>query len=365
MGVEHTMKTFDPDDPLLTAYALGELEGEELREVEALIARDPSAARHVDSIRAAAAGFGEAFEREPAPEVEPIRPIEIEPKRRAAFIPWLFYATTASAACFFVVLVVRLADPAAQTTDANLAAEAQLTRLPPAPAVSQDKLAPEDEGAEAEVRQQPSLLRKEKSEFSDLAATGAEEPVAAKRANDFASSRERDDADRARKAAAPPPAALGEMKDAAKGGRASALESEVVQLGAFEVAPAETAGAAVLEDLRARLEAGVPPAEVNTVALLAELGFQESKQTLANELGNVTGQMAASASPMPDPEAALARAVEGFARLVSERTLGGDEAWDRVLGDARYAAGSNPRRIAFVALVGATRDATSAVNERQ
>ncbi|HUG12189.1 MAG TPA: hypothetical protein VMM36_14320, partial [Opitutaceae bacterium] len=78
------------------------------------------------------------------------------------------------------------------------------------------------------------------------------------------------------------------------------------------------------------------------------------------ELGNVSGQMAAASSPMPDPEAALVRAVEGFARLVAERTPASDEAWDRVLSDARYAAGSNPRRIAFVALVGDTRDAVAA-----
>jgi hypothetical protein len=102
---------------------------------------------------------------------------------------------------------------------------------------------------------------------------------------------------------------------------------------------------------------------VNAVALLAELGLQESKQNLSNDLGNVTGQMAASSSPMPDPETALVRAVEGFARLVAEKTPASDEAWDRVLGDARYAAGSNPRRIAFVTIVEETRGAIAAPRE--
>ncbi|HEY5551652.1 MAG TPA: hypothetical protein VIK52_07180 [Opitutaceae bacterium] len=358
------MKTFDPDDPLLTAYALGELEGDELREIEALIARDPAAARHVESIRSAAAGFGEAFEREPALEVEPIRPVEIEPKRRVPFIPWLFYASTAAAACFFVVLIVRLADPAALTKDANLAAEAPIAAPPPAPTTAEDRMASNDEGAAVESRQQPSLFRKEKSEVSDSAVVGAEATTTAKRANAYAAARERDDADSARKASAPAPP-LGEMKDAAKGGRAGALESEVLKLDQFEVSTNATEGAAVLGDLRAKLDSGEVPQAINAVALLAELGLQETPESQATESGNLAAQMAVTDSPMPDPEAALVRAVEGFARLVAARTPSGDEAWDRVLANARYAAGSDPRRLTFVELVGETRDAIAALGNRE
>jgi hypothetical protein len=59
---------------------------------------------------------------------------------------------------------------------------------------------------------------------------------------------------------------------------------------------------------------------------------------------------------MPDPEAALVRAVNGFARLVEARTSAADESWDRVLADARYAAGSDPKRLEFVAQVERARE---------
>lgn len=350
------MKTFDPDDPMLTAFALGELEGDELREVEALLARDPAAARHVESIRAAAAGFGEAFEREPALDVEPIRSVEIEPKRRTPFIPWLFYASTAAAACFFIVLVVRLADPAAvQSKDSNLAAEAT---LPVAPPVAE----PVDEVSGTALRQQPALLGKEKAAVSDMAvAQRAEsESLARKREMDSGSARERDDSTAVKAAA--PSASLGEMKDAAKSAsaRARANEGEMRSLDSFVADADKGDGGAVLEGYLEKLDAEALPASIDTAALLAELGFKEPETSPGGELGNVAGQMAASPSPMPDPEAALVRAVEGFARLVGSRTPAGDEAWERVLADARYAAGSDPKRLEFVALIGRTRDAIAA-----
>ena len=45
---------FSLDDPRLTAYALGELEGEERAGVEAWLANHPEARRTVDEVRSAA-----------------------------------------------------------------------------------------------------------------------------------------------------------------------------------------------------------------------------------------------------------------------------------------------------------------------
>jgi len=352
------MKPFDPDDPLLTAYALGELEGEELREIEALVARDPAAARHVESIRAAATGFGEAFEREPAPEVEPIRAVEIEPRRRAPIIPWLFYASTAAAACFFVVLVIRIADPVVPDDDSSLAAEA-VVAAPPAPMAAGpadeegvDRAAAVKQAVGDEVRRQEADLRKEKS-MATGAAAAVEEPATAladKTESTFGSLQKRDDAYAAKSAAAPSAAKLGETKDAARGARAREIEGEMRGGNSYRAQSLSRDYAGVLESVRSLLTAGSLPDAIDTAALLAELGLGALQAGDYNERGNLS-QMANSDSPMPDPEAALVRAVEGFARLVAARTPAIDESWDRVLADARYAAGSDEKRLAFVALV--------------
>src|SRR5690606_28340189 len=53
-----------PDDPRLTAYALGELEGDERAEVEAALRRDRDARRRVEEIRATVAQLEEALAEE-------------------------------------------------------------------------------------------------------------------------------------------------------------------------------------------------------------------------------------------------------------------------------------------------------------
>jgi anti-sigma factor RsiW len=57
---------FEPDDPRLTAYALGELDGAELREMEAHLLEDPAARRVVEEIRASAAMLKDGFGQETA-----------------------------------------------------------------------------------------------------------------------------------------------------------------------------------------------------------------------------------------------------------------------------------------------------------
>lgn len=99
-----------PDDPRLTAYALGELEGEELAQVVASVAADPSLLAAVDEIRATASKLTAALNAEPLPA--PVRPVHLEPYhtvRPARMFPFPYWVTAglAAAACFGVFAIVR------------------------------------------------------------------------------------------------------------------------------------------------------------------------------------------------------------------------------------------------------------------
>ena len=71
-----------PDDQRLTAYALGELEGDERAAVEAALRDDPTARATVENIRAMGAQLTAALASEPLPAV----PAEA-PLARAALVP--------------------------------------------------------------------------------------------------------------------------------------------------------------------------------------------------------------------------------------------------------------------------------------
>ena len=60
---------FSPDDPRLTAYALGELEGGERAAVEAALRDDPAAQAAVEEIRATAALLSAALAEEAAADL--------------------------------------------------------------------------------------------------------------------------------------------------------------------------------------------------------------------------------------------------------------------------------------------------------
>lgn len=109
------MNDFDPtrldsDDPRLTAYALGELEGEELAQVAAAVAADPALQTAVAEIRATAGQLTSALEAEPLPE--PAQPVHranyhtVRPARVFRF-PYLAVAALAAAACFVVIIGLR------------------------------------------------------------------------------------------------------------------------------------------------------------------------------------------------------------------------------------------------------------------
>jgi Domain of unknown function (DUF3520)/von Willebrand factor len=100
----------DSDDPRLTAYALGELEGEELAQVVAAVSADASLRTAVDEIRATASQLTAALNAEPLPV--PVRPVHLEPYhtvRPARMFPFPYWAVAglAAAACFAVFVVVR------------------------------------------------------------------------------------------------------------------------------------------------------------------------------------------------------------------------------------------------------------------
>jgi hypothetical protein len=127
-----------PDDPKLTAYALGELDGEESALVAKAIRDDAAALAAVEEIQSLAGQLESALADEP---IEPRVPAEIEVPAAAPakIIRFPFYAVSGlAAACVAVVLVLRPAAvkerPAALPTSSEVAATAPAAL--PAPAVS-------------------------------------------------------------------------------------------------------------------------------------------------------------------------------------------------------------------------------------
>ncbi len=103
-----------PDDPRVTAFALGELEGAERAEIEAAVQRDPVLRAAAEETRVMARQLEESFAREPLPVVE--RPPAANeksdpqktrptPKGKLLQFPQLYYVVGGlAAACFAVVL---------------------------------------------------------------------------------------------------------------------------------------------------------------------------------------------------------------------------------------------------------------------
>jgi len=76
--------SFDIDDPRLTAFALGELEGDEAREIESLLAREPEARRLVEEIKLTAGWLSEQLHREQARETAALADAKPAPPRLVA-----------------------------------------------------------------------------------------------------------------------------------------------------------------------------------------------------------------------------------------------------------------------------------------
>ncbi len=116
-----------PDNPRLTAYALGELTGEEHAAIAAAVQADPTLAAEVRKIRLLAAELRSALAEEPLPATAPVvtgpvassaparavQPATQPPRAkviRGAFPYWL---ATAAAACFAAVMLWQSASPPA------------------------------------------------------------------------------------------------------------------------------------------------------------------------------------------------------------------------------------------------------------
>src|SRR5690606_11926721 len=96
------------DDATLTAYALGELEGEEAAEVEARLANDPEARMYVDQLRATAGTLTAAFKAEGA---SPAMAIEhAHRSRRGRWVVALAAAATFAAVGVTTYLVMEQTD---------------------------------------------------------------------------------------------------------------------------------------------------------------------------------------------------------------------------------------------------------------
>jgi Ca-activated chloride channel family protein len=110
-----------PDDPKLTAYALGELDPADRAAIEAALRRDPALRRAVDEIRTAATRLQAAFAAETTPE--PVAPVLSTPKTPASAFdrrhrrswtrtllgfPQFYYVFGGlAAACFAVIVALR------------------------------------------------------------------------------------------------------------------------------------------------------------------------------------------------------------------------------------------------------------------
>ncbi|HTB79885.1 MAG TPA: von Willebrand factor type A domain-containing protein [Opitutaceae bacterium] len=116
---------FSPDDPRLTAYALGELEGGERAAVEAALQTDAAVRATVENIRATAQQLEAAFAAEPAPELKSMAPVqrpaslpdrESEKSGSGSFrwlvrFPRAYYLVAGLAAAAFAVMVALYQPP--------------------------------------------------------------------------------------------------------------------------------------------------------------------------------------------------------------------------------------------------------------
>lgn len=140
-----------PDDPRLTAYALGELEGEELAAVEAALREDPAARAAVAEIRATAVQLEAALGAEAASDT---LPVAMPPLRSAAIVPGrdlrkldggplakvikfpqLYYVVGGMAAAAFAVLVALYQSPV-RMPDARKAENSRAIQVAVSPATN-------------------------------------------------------------------------------------------------------------------------------------------------------------------------------------------------------------------------------------
>ena len=131
-----------PADPRITAYAFGELEGDELARVETAVQADPELEAAVEELRAFGGELVTSLGAEKADgahddfRAQPAAPAE-KPRRRGLRIPFpLYYLATAAAACFAVIVWMQSEAPGPRPEPMQVKRSAPpvvMTPVPPAP----------------------------------------------------------------------------------------------------------------------------------------------------------------------------------------------------------------------------------------
>lgn len=131
-----------PDDPRISAYAFGELEGEELAAVEAAVAADPELAARVAELIEFGGELGSALDAEEAPAGDATEVAQaaiiapgfspVEQRRTWRFAGWaVATGGLLAAACLALVLLLREGPPA-EPTDTRRSADGSSAPLPEA-----------------------------------------------------------------------------------------------------------------------------------------------------------------------------------------------------------------------------------------
>jgi Ca-activated chloride channel homolog len=142
-----------PDDPRVTAYALGELEGAERAEIDAAVQRNPALQEAVAEIRALAGDLEATLAAEPVPAAVPMDasvatyPLGTDRKRRVVPFPYVWVAGLAAAGFAVLVAVRDDHSPVASKKERVIQYEVNLQ----APLVQSDSAEPEPDEALAET----------------------------------------------------------------------------------------------------------------------------------------------------------------------------------------------------------------------
>jgi hypothetical protein len=135
----------DTNDPRLTAYVLGEMQGSERAEFEMLLKQNPEAQKLVDEIRHTASFLTEQFSNEPCPQLseEDRREIISEADKAGKIIgfPWRRYyaplSLSAIAACLLVALgwhFMFINEKVITETDSTLEQREKISKMNSSPA---------------------------------------------------------------------------------------------------------------------------------------------------------------------------------------------------------------------------------------
>jgi len=183
MNTHDSHETIFPADPRLTAYAFGELEGDELKLIEAAVQASPELQAAVAELRAFSGELATALGDEKTDNLAV--PISAPKKRRGLVIPFpLHYLATAAAACFAVVVWMRQEKEPSPVFVSNAVSEAPTSAVP---AVGQAATMPEFKdnkiSFDKSLAAGAGLSRSKAETFGSDSSMAAAEPVVAEKPN--------------------------------------------------------------------------------------------------------------------------------------------------------------------------------------